>query len=276
METHLRTLGEIREIMGAMKNLSFMETRKLSRFIDAQRQVVRTIEAAATDFIRAHPDLLPVPGQDSVLFLVVGSERGFCGDYNETLLQRLETECLERAHVPDLFVVGSKLADRMEQDRRVIHSMTGASVAEEVPGVMQQVVDIIDELETKRPIAQVRAIHHGAQEVMVTSILPPFQELASPPVSHRGTPFLYLAPETMFSELTDHYLFAALHSLFYSALYAEHQQRIQHLEGALRRLDEQCDQLKIRRNVLRQEEITEEIEQILLSAQAMTEGMETQ
>ncbi len=269
VEAHLGTLGEIREIMAAMKNLSFMETRKLSRFIDAQRQVVRTIEAAAADFIHSFPDLLLRPDKDAALYLLVGSERGFCGDYNEALLHRLDSEYRESRDAPRLIVVGSKLADRLDQDNRVIHSLAGASVAEEVPAVLQQVVDIIDVLENRQTLLRVSALHHVEHDVEVTSLLPPFEELPPPPQSQSGAPFLYLDPSVFLSELTDHYLFAALHSLFYNALLAEHQKRIQHLEGALKRLDDQCEQLKRRRNVLRQEEITEEIEQILLSAQAM-------
>ncbi len=274
VETHLGTLGEIREIMAAMKNLSFMETRKLSRFLDAQRQVVRTIEAAAADFIHAFPDLSPRVEKDAVVHVLVGAERGFCGDYNEALLQYLASGQVENAGASRLIVVGSKLGERLEQDTRVIHTLAGASVAEEVPTVLRQVVDFIEELETRWAVCRVSAIHHAGQAVKATSLLPPFQDLPASPQSLRGDPFLYLQPSVFIAELTDHYLFAALHALFYSALYAEHQKRIQHLEGALKRLDDQCDQLKRRRNVLRQEEITEEIEQILLSAQAMNPEIE--
>ena len=47
---------------------------------------------------------------------------------------------------------------------------------------------------------------------------------------------------------------------------AENQQRVRHLEGAVERLDDQLGTLERRRHRLRQEEITEEIEVILLNA----------
>jgi F-type H+-transporting ATPase subunit gamma len=56
-----------------------------------------------------------------------------------------------------------------------------------------------------------------------------------------------------------------LHELFYSALLAENERRLQHLEGALRRVDRKREALTLRGKALRQEEITEEIEIILLS-----------
>ncbi len=269
VETHLQTLGEIREIMAAMKNLSFMETRKLSAFIEAQQQAVQTIESAGADFLHFYPQLAPVPKAGPSLFVVIGSERGFCGDYNETLIEQAAERCRQWQCQPFWLPVGSKLGEKLAEDKRVISRLPGAAVAEEVPSVLQQVVATLDELERAKQIAGVSAIYHTVDEIKLTSLLPPFQSLEVQPPEKTGPPFLYLPPRQFLTELTDHYLFAALHALFYSALLAEHQRRIQHLEGALKRLDEQSEKLKVKRNILRQEEITEEIEQILLSAQAV-------
>ncbi len=275
VEIHLNTLAEIRAIMAAMKNLSYMETRKLLRFIDAQRRAVATIEQAAADFLQGYPDLAPGPmGEGAVLLLLLGSERGFCGDYNERLLAHLEAHCRAMACRPRLLVVGGKLAERLEDDERVIQTLAGAEVAEEVPRRLQQVVEALDEWEGRLGPVRVAALYHRARALETTPLLPPFQNLPPPPPEIQGAPFLYLAPQDFLAELTDQYLFALLHSLFYDALLAEHQHRVQHLEGALRRLDDECSGLRIRHNVLRQEEITEEIEQILLSAQAMAAELE--
>jgi len=77
---------------------------------------------------------------------------------------------------------------------------------------------------------------------------------------------LYLPPRVFLAELIDLYLFALLHKIFYSALVVENRARLSHLEGALQRLDRETAQLELKRNILRQEEITEEIELLMLSA----------
>src|SRR5690349_23908909 len=88
IEEHVRALGEIDSIMGAMKNLALMETMKLSRVQGAQHRVVNDMEAAGQTFLSSHPHLAPeVSGKE--LYLVIGSERGFCGDFNERLLTAL-------------------------------------------------------------------------------------------------------------------------------------------------------------------------------------------
>ena len=47
IEQHRRSLDEIRDIMNSMKNLSFMETRKISGFLDVQHSVVKHMEQVA-------------------------------------------------------------------------------------------------------------------------------------------------------------------------------------------------------------------------------------
>jgi len=82
-------------------------------------------------------------------------------------------------------------------------------------------------------------------------------------------PLLYLPPRVFLAELIDLYLFALLHTIFYSALMAENRARMSHLEGAIQRLDRETRELELKRNLLRQEEITEEIELLMLSAKRL-------
>jgi F-type H+-transporting ATPase subunit gamma len=82
-------------------------------------------------------------------------------------------------------------------------------------------------------------------------------------------PLLNLDPLALSADLLDHYLFAILHEVFYSSLMAENLSRFQHMDQAIQRLENDISALALRRNVLRQEEITEEIEVIMLSVEAL-------
>jgi F-type H+-transporting ATPase subunit gamma len=104
----------------------------------------------------------------------------------------------------------------------------------------------------------------GAEGITIQP-LRPFDTLS--PVETKGAtaPFLTLSPRVFVAELVDLYLFALLHEIFYSALMAESRARLAHLESALQRLERDQTNLLRKRNVLRQEEITEEIEVLMLS-----------
>ncbi|MDO8311527.1 MAG: F0F1 ATP synthase subunit gamma, partial [Sideroxyarcus sp.] len=72
------------------------------------------------------------------------------------------------------------------------------------------------------------------------------------------------------SQLTDQYLYAALHEVFYASLMAENRKRLEHMDSAIRLLEKDEARLRLRYNALRQEEIIEEIEIIMLSAEVLS------
>ena len=74
-----------------------------------------------------------------------------------------------------------------------------------------------------------------------------------------------LAPAEFFRLAMRDYLWAQLHHAFYASLMAETRYRLQHLDGAMKRMDDKVLQLRRQYTRARQDAITEEIEVILLS-----------
>ena len=270
IEAHLRTLGEISEIMGAMNNLAVMEIHTLTRLLSAQQRVVTSMETAAKDFLAFYPDALPPDQGGTPLYLVIGSERGFCGDYNARLLAEFERHLRAvRDKEPAVVAVGRKLSGRMGDDPRLVAAIDGPTVSEEIQGVLIALMQRIQELRQGKkdnlPFVITVVYRAAGAEGITIRPLRPFG--AGPPVETSGAtaPLLTLSPRVFVAELVALYLFALLHEIFYSALVAESRARLAHLESALQRLDRDQSDLRRRRNVLRQEEITEEIEVLMLS-----------
>ena len=286
LDHHRRSLNEIREVMNAMKTLAFMETRKLAPIIEAQQAMVDNIETVATDFLSFQEHTLPEAETDISVYLLIGTERGFCGDINQSLLNQFETSLqhIASSKAPQsdtsqtnssrMIVVGHKLHLLLENDRRVNAFINGASLAEEVDIVLQKVVEELVNLQSQFGALSLYGIyHHGEDGIAMNRLLPPFQALKQKqppyrPYSH--PPVLNLSPAKFLLELSDHYLFAALNEMFYTSLMAENHRRVAQLDGAVQHLDEESEQLLRQSNALRQEEITEEIEVILLSADSLT------
>jgi len=275
LEQRLHSLGDIRGIMRSMKVLSQLESRKLARFLESQQRVVDSLEQVAADF-GDHFSLHPPDRQLSCrVLLVVGAERGFCGDFNETLMQALAREAdATEALAVRVIAVGSKLGNLMDREPRTIARLNGPVVAEEVAATLNRVVDTLTEQQARTGPFALTALHHDINQtdVRVREVLPPFEHLQRRWPKRAYPPRLQLPPEVFRTELTDHYLFAVLNEIFYTSLMAESTRRVQHLDGALDRLDRQAADLSRRRNQLRQEEITEEIEIIMLSTEEMAQG----
>ena len=269
LQQHRHTLGEIRDIMNSMKTLAYIESRKLGRFLDAQRAVVAHIETMAADFLGFYPTALPRTEDATPVCLLLGSERGFCGDFNETLLSRLESHVREyRIDTPRLIVTGNKLGNRLEGDPRVVTCIDGANVVEETEKTLSLIINTLTELQAKEGAVSLTVFYHDPdrEQIVTTEVLPPFEQYRGTAPRFPHPPVLNLSPAAFLAELIDHYLFAALHEMMYVSLMAENLRRVRHLEGAVRHLDDKSATLQHQSNALRQEEIIEEIEVILLSA----------
>ena len=272
LEAHRATLDEIHEIMNSMKSLAYMETRRLVDLLDAQHAVVSRIETMAADFLGFYPRSLAPGEKTAPVCVIIGSERGFCGDFNELLTRRLDDQGNAGASGQQhLIAVGHKLHPLLEGDPRLAAAIDGASSVEEVAEVIKRLVDAIGELQALHGPLSVRVLHHALEgdEIVFNALIPPFGHLTDTRASFAYPPLLNLQPRDFFFELTEHYVFAALHESVYASLMAENHRRVQHLEGAVRNLEEKSVSLRRKCNALRQEEIIEEIEVILLSASVL-------
>lgn len=268
LEKHRQSLAEISDIMNSMKTLAYMETHKLGRFLEAQQRVARSIETAAEDLLDAYPQILPHSEHMTPVYLLLGSERGFCGDFNHALLDRVVSTQTE-SRTASIIAVGHKLCTLLEDDPRVLLALDGAGVAEEVPQLLNRLIDILSQLQLEQgPLSLICLYHQSKDHLVEQQLLPPFMTLTSstPDKLHSHPPRLNLEPANLLLQLTEQYLFAALHEVLFTSLMSENHQRVDHLEGAVKHLQEESTRLIRTGNVLRQEEITEEIEVILLSA----------
>jgi F-type H+-transporting ATPase subunit gamma len=274
LERHRRSLDEIRGIMNSMKNLSFMESRKISAFLDVQHSVVSDIEAVAADFLSFYPDTLTeIADRSTDVCLLIGAERGFCGDFNHALIRHFETMQLKNTmEKPQLICVGRKLESLLENDERSVIFVDGASGAEEVGNVLNQIVGHLASLQEHHGLLNLYALYHDEGHQLVSrQLLPPFQNLFHRQPQELNAPELNLEPGKFLLELSYHYLFVVLFEILYTSLMAESRRRVVHLEGAVQHMDEQSEELHRQSNILRQEEIIEEIEVILLSAVSLGE-----
>jgi F-type H+-transporting ATPase subunit gamma len=274
IQRHLEMLSDIGGIMGAMRNISLMETHKLARFLAYQHRVVASIAAAATDFLSHHPEICPPVGAEaSDLIVAIGSQRGFCGDFNETVVTAIHTHWREASGKPaGVVVVGRRLAARLGKDPRVLVSLDGPSVVEEVQPLLGRLMNALGELQAREgragPFAVTAFAHREGEDGLGRRSLLPVPKPRGEAARFPYPPLLNLAPSVLFPELAGHYLWAQMHDLFYGSLMAENRRRLQHMEGAMQRMEDKTEALRRKYNLLRQEEITEEIEVILLSNEA--------
>jgi F-type H+-transporting ATPase subunit gamma len=265
---HLETLGDIREIMNAMKNLAIIESRKLDKLLQSQRVIVNDIDAIATDFTDYHPFEVQVDTQQH-LYILIGAERGFSGSFNHQLQQYYRGLLRQSPYSTALTVaIGRKFATTFDSVSPQTVLLDGASAQEEISHVLNQLVAQVETIQHRYGTIPCTVVRHDqlTRGIITQPLLPPFQQTRT---DHKPAPFpplMYLSPSQFVSDLIEQYLFAHLFSALSASLLAENEYRVAHLQGAIRHLDERSVELGRLRRSLRQEEIIEEIEVILLNA----------
>ena len=157
LQSRMRALRDIEGILNAMKNLSLVEMTKISRFYVTQQELLHSVEEALADFQQFYGAPAETGRTDSAsLYVLIGSERGFCGGFNETIQKTLESQPIAGTP-PRLIVVGRKLALKFLEDKRVVASLDGPSAAEEIPLVISQLAKTL----TQFPSSDWKIIHNS-------------------------------------------------------------------------------------------------------------------
>lgn len=174
--------------------------------------------------------------------------------------------------------MGSRLAYKLTDNQLpIVAEIAGANVAEEVPSIINQLIDTInasDEIGKPLRLSQLAirmtVIYHDYATGLITQrqLFPPFPQQQCKAAEYAYPPILNLDAAEFYTDLISHYLFAVLHEIFYISLMAENHNRLQHLEGAVTHLDDETVNLHRKLQIYRQEEITEEIEVILLNSES--------
>jgi F-type H+-transporting ATPase subunit gamma len=263
LQSRVRALEDIEGILSAMKNLSLVEIAKISRFYVSQQERLRIVEEALADFQLFYGVAPAVEAPTGgTLYVLIGSERGFCGGFNEAIQKRLKSET---AAGPDakLILIGRKLTLKFLEDKRVVASLEGPSAAEEIPMVISRLAKTL----AQYPASDWKIVHNRYSETGTKlEITFPFEFPRKKLVKKfEFPPLLNLPPSDLRPQLFEQYLFALFYEIFYLSFLAENHERLRHMNGALKKLEDDVERLRRLSNSFRQEMITEELEVIMLS-----------
>ena len=247
----LRGLDDIRAILSGMRTLAAVELQRVTRLQAPAAQLRAGLEAAVAAHFAGRPAPAATPGAG--LWVVLGSEKGLCGDFNERVLAGLPDGAAPRV------LVGAKLAAAPA----VVARCPGALGVDDVGPVLAALAQTLAGLGALGGGLLQVLCHDPQQQLRRVVVLPP------PPGPRPAiTPRLQLPPAQFEAALLEQYLFAVFNGLLLDSLLAENQQRIAHLQAALQRLDERCETLRQRQRRARQEQIIEEVEVALSVAGA--------
>ena len=273
LERRLTSVRELQDIVGAMLSLAGIRMQQAQACLDGMRSYATVMrEALSRSLALLAGDGSPMAGGREVrpIVIVFTAEHGFTGPFNRHLL-----DALGQAGGQTLLVAGSRGAALCHE--RGIRIDWATPMATHVDGVLGTTRRISQELQRRfRGGDPVRvdvlyARHLGAGRSAVRrEILVPLPDIAR--ASADLPPLLNLPPARLGELLAEEYLFGALAHAGMESIASENGARLLSMQSARHNIDDKRLELERDERLLRQEEITVEMLDVVTGAAAMSDA----
>ena len=286
---HLRhriaSTQELESIVRVMKSLSAASINQYeaaARRLDNYREVVDAALQVVLSASGIPPDQPQTLTRHAVV-VVMGSDRGLCGRFNEIVAEathRVVGELATNHEEVLLLAVGTRGAARLEADGHLPASIFPQPGS--VSGLSQTVETVLLQLDAWRHqhgldravvVYNAETERKGISEVRIETLLPfdaaDLSRLAARPWPSRTLPVFDGEPALVLSTLLRERLFIALMRAGASSLASEHATRLVAMQAADRNIADKLDELEGDFRRLRQETITGEMMDIVTAYKSM-------
>lgn len=274
LKARIANLNELRDLVRALRALAASHVQEAQGALAGIRGYVEVVENAIADGVAL------LPGSDgsaashelsgASALIVVCSEHGFAGAFNERLLDRAEAE--QKAG-QELVIVGRR--GMTLADERGLKVDRGFAMATHVGGVLGVTRRVAEYLTVVSAADVVYGSYRkgGNFEAEARSILPLHPDLKAGS-ERRGPPLHHLAPDDLMQRLAGEYLFAEITRAVMESLASENGARLRAMEVADRNIGDKLEGLRRTENALRQQAITSELLDVVRGSEAILGGLD--
>ncbi|MBK8971335.1 MAG: F0F1 ATP synthase subunit gamma [Hahellaceae bacterium] len=253
----------LHKVMGAMKAMAFAEMNRLQQQMVSEQVCLMRYQQAMRALL-AGTEPAQQLRRSNTTEIVIGTERGFCGEINRRLADYVSQD-VPSDHT--LLLIGERLHQSVSG--RAFKRFSGAQSGEGIEAVVDALFEYWQGADGTPDSSDLRVTywddtHH---QVATLTALMPLAAAVGEPLNETSpddyTPACYLPREVLRRELEPDLVFALLHCAVKMALLSENRQRVSHLDAATRHLKDKNENLRVQANQLRQSNIISEVEALL-------------
>ncbi|MGH1347642.1 MAG: F0F1 ATP synthase subunit gamma [Nannocystales bacterium] len=267
----------VREILVSMRALSGVQLRRGHAALQTVRKYENSI---ARGLLTSGFEPITQPDPVRVMLIVLGSDQGMCGALTRHLVERAVAR-IHRLHAEVRLVVavGRRTRAQLEAAGHRVDFAHDAPVS--VHGVDKIVGTLATHLERELPggeccrveVVYNRHVDDPEDQATALRVYPPRPTPATgaPAVVRKSAGYGPLSYEPLQSVLEASLLewtYAAIYRCALESLTAEHDARLRTTDAAIHTLDDRLDDMRIELNRLRQEGITNELQELFAGSVA--------
>ena len=281
VQARIASVRQLQEVVAAMRSLAAMRMAQAADTLAGARRYGAIIGAALAQALclAAGPPPFPPPfpppgGHDDGprALLVFAPEHGFVGGYAETLAEAARAAAPQR-----LLVIGAKGAQALAEGGRTADwAMPMASHAGGLDEVARRAADrIVEGLAggwfVRLDLLFGRILEGGRRGVVRQALLPPdFSGLGGAAGPH---PLHHLPAEELLRRMIEEYMLSELVLAATEAMAAENAARLEAMTAAGDNIERKLGELQGLERILRQEQITEELLDVVNGAELLMGGL---
>jgi len=270
IEAHALSMKSLLGVVSAMRSMAAIRVQEASRALPGVRRYAGVIAGAIGSVL---PLLEEMPKRDSGprLMVLLSSEHGFAGGYNERLMEKADQSLR-----PDdlLFVMGARGAAVVTERGR--KALWQAPMPTRCGGAQDAAIALGEALLAQMGKGKVSGIEvifsrfrqMGLWSVEQLSLLPLDLTAFPLPQPPRPVPLRHLSATRLLEKLSEDYLQALLTEVLVEAVASENSARFAAMESAHDNVTKKLEQLQQDANLVRQDEITTELLDLVTGAEA--------
>ena len=267
LEARLASIGELEDVIGAMRALAAVRMRQATEALGAARARAEIIRGSLDAARQLVPEEGEVSSPTKSLVVVFCTEHGFAGAFNERLLERAS----EGGRVP-LVIIGSRGA--LLASERGLDSVATLAAASHPSGVLdvaRRTAAAIYEQLGRAGLEHVEVIYGRGTAMGTPSIerrqLFPVERSRRP--SPAFPPLHHLEPSVLIEQLVAELVLAELARIAMESLAAESSARMQAMSAARDNIERKLGELRQAEHRARQDQVTMELLDLVNGAEAL-------
>jgi F-type H+-transporting ATPase subunit gamma len=274
IQGRIASMGELLNIMSAMRSLAGMRVQEAQRALPGIRRYAQSMAAGIAGALMLMEEGPVTPRQSRAgprALILCTAEHGFVAGFNERLAEAAEAE-LKGGDL--LFVVGSRGASLLfERGRQPAWTAPMATRLPAAPGVADRLAAELYGRIAKGEVGRVEIMfsryRQGAQPAIERRLLLPLDIPSFAEGGPRQAPLHNIEPGALFEKLAAEYVFALLAEAVAESIAGENAARFAAMQAACDNVSKKLEQLQSQARLARQEEITTELLDLITGAMGL-------
>jgi F-type H+-transporting ATPase subunit gamma len=277
--TQIASLTELLEIVAALRAIAAVQMQQSQRSIDAIRNyadIIRNALMEAATLVPADGDRAAAGAIVHRGLVVFCSEHGFCGAFNQPLIEAA-TQAVRKDPAIELIFVGTRGAQRAAE-RGIASTLTlpMATHSGAVTAAAHRLAAALYSRLLSGALTNAEAIFiresAGQRPSLVTLQLFPLEVPPGKQASAAIPPLVNVKPRRLLDEIASEYMFAILEAAAMDSFASENAARFRTMEAAHENISGKTKELNRNLRRMRQEAITTEILDLIGGFEAMKRG----